>query len=43
MSLFILRRDDDTVYLLYVNNIVHTTSNGALFHRTIAACSTSSR
>jgi hypothetical protein len=35
--LFILRRGDDTVYLLYVEEIVLTASSVVLLQRTIAA------
>jgi hypothetical protein len=38
MSLFIYRRDDDTVYLLlYVDDIVLTASTADLLHRMIVA------
>ena len=36
-SLFIYRHDDDTVYLLYIDDIVLTTSSVALLQRTITA------
>jgi hypothetical protein len=36
-SLFILRRGDDTVYLLYIDNIMLTASSVILLQHTIAA------
>jgi hypothetical protein len=37
MSLFILRHDDDTIYLLYIDDIVLMTSSVVLPQRTINA------
>ena len=43
-DMFIYRRDDDIVYLLlYVNDIVLTTSNADLLQRTIVVFCASSR
>jgi hypothetical protein len=42
-SLFIYRWGDDVVYLLYVDDIVLTSSTADLLPRTIAASSGSSR